>query len=76
MGGAVIEDQAINYAQYLNLVYSQSGTLYDLIPHSPRPTSDPSRPTMELPDDGILGLAQIQSTKKSAKKSKSTCRTN
>ena len=33
MGGAVTEEQAISHAQYLDLVYSQSGTLYDLIPH-------------------------------------------
>ena len=31
MGGAVTEEQAISRAQYLDLVYSQSGTLYDLI---------------------------------------------
>jgi hypothetical protein len=31
MGGIVTEEQAITRAQYLDLVYSQSGTLYDLI---------------------------------------------
>ena len=41
MGGAVTEEHAISRAQYLDLVYSQSGTLYDLIPHSPRPITDP-----------------------------------
>ena len=35
MGGDVTEEQAINHTQYLDLVYSQSGTLYDLIPHDP-----------------------------------------
>jgi hypothetical protein len=32
MGGVVIEEQEINRAQYLDLVYSQTGTLYDLLP--------------------------------------------
>ena len=32
MGGVVTEEQAINSTQYLDLVYSQSETLYDLIP--------------------------------------------
>jgi hypothetical protein len=33
---------------YLELVYSYSHTLYDLIPHSPHPLDDPSTPTLEL----------------------------
>jgi hypothetical protein len=33
MGGAVTEEQAITWAQYLDLVYSQSGTLYDFLPN-------------------------------------------
>jgi hypothetical protein len=37
MGGVVTEEKAINHAQYLDLVYSQSDTLYDLIPHAPHP---------------------------------------
>ena len=35
MGGTVTEEQAISHAQYLDFFYSQSGTLYDLIPHAP-----------------------------------------
>ena len=42
MGGAITEEQAIARAQNLDLVYSQSGTLYDLIPHAPRPSTNPS----------------------------------
>ena len=41
MGGVVTEEQAISHAQYLDLVYSQLGTVYDLIPHAPQPTIDP-----------------------------------
>jgi hypothetical protein len=47
MGNVVTEEKAINHAQYLDLVYSQSGTLYDLIPNAPRPSNDPSRPAPE-----------------------------
>ena len=70
MGGVITEDQAISRAQYLDLVYSQSGTLYDLIPHAPHPTSDPSRPSTEPPADGILGFVQTQLKRKSLKKKK------
>ena len=69
MGGVVTEEQDINHAQYLDLVYSKLvGTLYELIFHDPRPTQDPSRPQIEPPADGILGSVQTQSMKKSLKK--------
>ena len=55
MGGAITEEQAIAHAQYLDLVYSQSGNLYDLIPHAPRPSTDPSRPSMKPYVDGLIG---------------------
>jgi hypothetical protein len=35
MGGVVTEEESIACAQYLDLVYSQSGTLYELIPNLP-----------------------------------------
>lgn len=60
MGGAVTEEQAISHAQYLDLVYSQSGTLYDLIPHAPRPTYDPSKPP-QAHSDIIIGLVKSTS---------------
>ena len=50
------------------MVYSQLGTLYDLIPHDPSPTTDPSRPTTEPPIDGILGSVQMQMAAKTSKK--------
>ena len=68
MGGIVTEEQAISRAQYLDLVYSQFGTLYDLIHHSPWPTTDPSRPVTEPPIDGIVGSVQRQTTEKYSKK--------
>jgi hypothetical protein len=33
MGGAVTEEETIAQAQYLDLFYSQSSTLYDLLPN-------------------------------------------
>jgi hypothetical protein len=47
MGNVVTEEQAIIHAQYLDLVYSQSDTLYDLIPNAPHPSNDPTRPAPE-----------------------------
>ena len=58
MEGVVTEEKAISPAQYLDLVYSQLGNLYDLIAHAPHPTSYPSRPTIEPPIDGVLGSIQ------------------
>ena len=68
MGGSITKEQAISHTEYLDLVYSQSGTLYDLIPHSPRPITNPSRPETEPLVDGILGSVQTQTVAKSSKK--------
>ena len=54
------------------MVYSESGTLYDLIPHASQPTTDPSRPAMKPPADGILGSVHTQTTGKSSKKQAAT----
>lgn len=40
MGGCVTEEQAIAHSQYLDLVYSQSGTFYKLLPNAPQPSSN------------------------------------
>ena len=34
MSGAFTEEQAIRHAQHLDLVYSQAGTLYNIIPYA------------------------------------------
>ena len=54
------------------MVYSQSGTLYDLIPHAPQPTIDPSVPTIEPLADGILGSVQTQTEETYSKKQNQT----
>ena len=67
MGGAITEEQAISWAQYLDLVYSQSGTLYDLIPQAPHPSIDPTKPLVETPVDGIVGSIQSSSVENPTK---------
>ena len=62
MGGDVTKEQAINRAQYLDLVYSQSGTLYDLIPQAPRPTDDPSKPPQAHSNGIIFSIQEITSS--------------
>jgi hypothetical protein len=61
MGGVVTEEQAISRAQYLDLVYSQSGTLYNLIPNAPHPSNDPSKPPSDAHSDGVIGSLRTQS---------------
>ena len=46
LGGAIIEDQSIRHAQHLDVIYSQSGTLYDIIPNAP---GNPNASTTEHP---------------------------
>ena len=55
MGGSITKEQAISQAQYLYLVYSQFGTLYDLIPQAPPPSTDPAKSPAGVPIDGIVG---------------------
>ena len=72
MGGVITEEQAISQAQYLDLVYSQFGTLYDLIPQAPHPSTDPAKPSIEVPIDGIVGSIQSPSAAKPAKQTQTT----
>jgi hypothetical protein len=65
MGGVVIEEEAIARAQYLDLVYSQSGTLYELIPNATHATNDPSKPSSTSNVDGVIGFVKTQSTSQS-----------
>ena len=55
MGGAITKEKDIIRAYYLDLVYSQSGTIYDLSPQAPHPSTDPAKPPAETPIDGIVG---------------------
>ena len=46
--------------------------MYDLIPHAPQHTPDPSRPVVEPLIDGILGSVQTQMAAKYSKKKNQT----
>jgi hypothetical protein len=61
MGGVITEEEAIAHAQYLDLVYSQSSTLYELIPNSPCTPIDPSKPSSTSHTDGVIGSIKTQS---------------
>jgi hypothetical protein len=62
MGGVVTEEQAISHAQYLDLVYLQTDTLYDLLPDAPRPstTATSTTPTTSHVVDGVIGTFHAQ----------------
>jgi hypothetical protein len=61
MGGVVTEEEAIAHAQYLDLVYSQYGTLYELIPNTPRTSTNPSKPSSTTHSDGVISSVKTQS---------------
>jgi hypothetical protein len=56
MGGVVTKEQVISRAQYLDLIYSQTGTLYDLLPDAPRPstTTTSTTPIASHATDGVI----------------------
>ena len=61
MGGVTKEEEVISRAQYLNLVYSQSGVLYDIIKYAPHTSLYPSLPTSSGHVDGVIGKLETQS---------------
>jgi hypothetical protein len=65
MGGAVTEEETIARAQYLDLVYSQSSTLYDLLLNVARANTDPSKPSSSSHANGVIGSIKTQSTSQS-----------
>jgi hypothetical protein len=65
MGSVVTEEEAIARAQYLDFVYSDSSTLYELIPNSTRATNDPSKPSSTSHVDGVISSVKNQSTSQS-----------
>lgn len=76
MDGCVNEERAITRAQYLDLVYSQSGTLYEMLLDAPRPSSDlTASPTTDTPPvDDVIG-SMSQTLAKASLKQKSVSNT-
>jgi hypothetical protein len=44
MASLAIEEQAIMHSQHLDLIYSHSSTMYDIILHAPRSSKYPKNP--------------------------------
>jgi hypothetical protein len=55
------EDEAIFKSQQLDLIYAQSGMLYDIIPHTSRSNYEP-RQNLRPHVDGIIGFANAKYT--------------
>ena len=56
MSGAITKEDVIRCAQHLDLIYSQSSTLYGIIPQASCPSNDKSRSTPGPHADGIIGF--------------------
>ena len=54
MSGAVTEEDVIRRAQHLDLIYSQSSTLYDIIPQAPRPSNNKPQTAPGPHADGVI----------------------
>ena len=53
--GVTNEEEAILRAQQLDLIYSQSRILYEIIPQASRPTHDTEKPNPGPHADGVVG---------------------
>jgi len=66
-GGVATKEQVISHAQYLDLIYTQSGMLYDKIPDPPRPEFSVPHPPKSNKDsnvdDGMIGTSSMQTAK-------------
>ena len=73
-GGVVTEEQVISHAQYLYLIYTQSGMLYDKISYAPRPEfSIPPPPKLNKDShasDGMIGMTSTKTAKTTSKKTR------
>ena len=50
-----MEEEAILRAQQLDLIYAQSGILYEIIPEATRATNDQEKPKPGPHADGVVG---------------------
>jgi len=73
-GGVITEEQVIARAQYLDLIYTQSGTLYDKIPDAPRLEFSVLSPPKSNKDshagDGVTGMTSMKTVKATSKKAR------
>lgn len=64
--GVVTEEQVIAQAQYLDLVYTQSGTLHEKIPDLPKTNQIAAAPSGSHAVDGMIGTVNTKSKKNSS----------
>ena len=64
----VTEEDVIRCAQHLDLIYSQSGTLYDIIHQAPHPSTDKSRPAPGPHADYVIGYVSSSAVNQVAEK--------
>ena len=73
-GGVVTEEKVIACAQYLDFIYTQSGTLYDKIPDAPRPEFFVPPPPKSNKDfhagDGVIRTTSTKLEKAPSKKAR------
>ena len=67
--GVVTEQQVISQAQYLDLVYTQSGTLHEKILDLPKQGQINAASSRSHAADGMIGTINTKSKKKSSKNS-------
>jgi hypothetical protein len=65
--GVFSKEDAIMRAQQFELIYSQSGLLYNILLDAPRSIMDKTRQRARPHADGIVGSAQTKPTKKLTK---------
>ena len=79
-GGVITEEQVIAHAQYLDLIYTQSGMLYDKIPYAPRPEFSVPPPPKSNKDshagEGVIGTTSTKTTKATSKKARTVSSQN
>jgi len=61
MLGAITKEDIIRHAQHLDLIYSQSDTLYDIIPQAPQPLNDKPRTVPRPHVDGMIDYVSTTS---------------
>jgi hypothetical protein len=59
MGGDFTEEKVFTHAQYLDMLYYESGTLYDMIPHASRSLNDRTKLALGAHVDGIISSIKL-----------------
>ena len=57
MVGEDTKEKSIHHDQHLDLIYSQLGTLYDIIMNTPQPSTDRSNSKLRPHVDGVVGFS-------------------